>query len=96
MVATTARTSIVEVWSWIVDGEGDGGGVRSSRIVGPNGIRGRCSNCIWRTPNTSVARSKSETRRQGSVDGPGGDFTTDVDWVERGDGRILGVGVGGR
>ena len=29
MVATTARTSIVEVWSWIVDGEGDGGGIRA-------------------------------------------------------------------
>ena len=55
------RASIVgvaEVRRRVVDGEGDGGGVRSSRIVGPNGIRGRCSNCIWRTPNATVTGSK--------------------------------------
>ena len=96
MEAATACASIVEVRSWIVDCEGDDGGIGTSRIVGPHGVVGRCSHRIWRTPNTTVAGSKGETRGQGGVDGPGCHFATNVDRVERADGRILGVGIGGR
>lgn len=86
----------MEIRSRIVDGEGDGGGIRICRIVGPNGVGRGCCHRIWRTPYCTVAGPKGEAGRQGGVDGPGGHSTTDVGWVKRGDERVFGVGVSGR
>ena len=96
MRSTAGRQKpVTNLRCYIVDGEGDGGGIRICRIVGPNGVGRCCCHRIWRTPYCTVAGPKGEAGRQGGVDGPGGHSTTDVGWVKRGDERVFGVSVGG-
>ena len=66
---------VFERTGWlVVDGDVDGGGRGTARVVRPNRVGyGRRLHDRRNAPNRSVARSEVEAGRQGGVDGPRGD-----------------------